>query len=198
LRRGDACVVLVEEKADNSATYPSVVDALKNSPEDAVFDTWFWNQSLSQWPAIVGPAYVGYLYDREFVPRKGVPARVLTDEDQEALQRMAARCEPIEWEHSGIEFDRRPIFGCPVEGEMRSASSFEIWGGTIAHIGVISDPAYRCQGFGRATVSAACVEAIRRGLIPQYQTLKSNTASLEIARALGFQEYATRLSIKLG
>jgi RimJ/RimL family protein N-acetyltransferase len=198
-RRDQAYVVLVEEKTETRATYTSVLDALRDIALDAVLDRAFWNQSLGPRSAtIVGPAYVGYLYDGEFVPHQGASARALTDQDLEALQRFAARCLAIEWKHSGIEFDRQPIFGFLAEGEIVSAASFKIWGGVIAHIGVISDPSQRGKGFGKATVSAACVEAMGRGLIPQYQTLKSNAPSLEIARALGFQEYGTRLSIKLG
>jgi RimJ/RimL family protein N-acetyltransferase len=164
-----------------------------------LLDGGLWNKFLKLSPAsTIGPAYVGYLYDGKFLPDRGALARILTDEDHGALRQLAGRCPAIEWEHSGIEFARPPIFGCLAGGDIVSASSFVVWGREIAHIGVITDPSHRRGGFGKAAVSAACEDAISKGLIPQYRTLKTNTPSMEIARALGFEEYATTLCIVLG
>jgi GNAT superfamily N-acetyltransferase len=198
-KRDEALVVEVQEKTVAGPIYEAVVDAFRERRADLSLDTGLWTK-LFNLPAnsIVGPAYVGYLEDGKLFPYKAISARLLTDHDQGALRRLSEKCPAIEWEHSGIELDRPPIFGSFTGGQIVSAASFEIWGGDIAHIGVISDPAYRGRGAGKAVVSAACAEAISEGLIPQYRTLKSNAPSLGIARALGFVEYATTLSIAIG
>jgi hypothetical protein len=198
-KRGEVYVVEVRERTEAGFIYFTFAAALRESALESVFDGGFWSKvfRLSA-ESIVGPAYVGYLYDPKFLPYESVPARLLTYEDQGALQRLRARCPVIEWQHSGIELDRSPIFGCFAEGEIVSAASFDIWGGEIAHMGVISDPSYRGRGAGKAVVSAASAGAISEGLIPQYRTLKSNAPSLGIAQALGFVEYATTLLIAVG
>jgi L-amino acid N-acyltransferase YncA len=198
-KRDEACVIEVQEKTDASLIYATVADALRERRRDSSLDVDLWTR-LFNLPAgsVVGPAYVGYLDGGKLVPYRAVSARLLTDKDQGALRRLRERCPAIEWEHSGIELDGPPIFGCINEGEVVSAASFHIWGSEIAHIGVISDPSNRGRRAGKAAVSAASAEAISEGLIPQYRTLKSNTPSLRIAQALGFVEYATTLSIAVG
>jgi hypothetical protein len=156
-KRGEGYVVKVQEKTDAGLIYDEVVDALGGIWTGSLLDSSLWikifNASAG---SIVGPAYIGYLDRGKLLPYREVPARFLTDRDRGALDRLAARCPAIEWEHSGIELDRSPIFGCFADGEIVSAASFDIWGGKIAHIRVISDPSYRRRGAGKATVTG-CV-----------------------------------------
>jgi RimJ/RimL family protein N-acetyltransferase len=67
----------------------------------------------------------------------------------------------------------------------------------LLHIGIITHPAYRRQGHGRAVVSAISAYGLGVGLVPRYQALAANIPSVAIARALGFTHYATTLAVRL-
>jgi len=81
--------------------------------------------------------------------------------------------------------------------ELVSIAGYEIWGGTIAHVSVITHPAHRGRGYARSAVAAAASTALKAGLIPQYRTLESNGPSMSVARSLGFVHYATSVAVKL-
>jgi hypothetical protein len=72
-----------------------------------------------------------------------------------------------------------------------SAAGYEVWGGLVAHIGVVTSASSRGRGFGRSAVRYIANHAIAAGLVAQYQTLLDNVASMGIARDLGFEPYAT-------
>ena len=63
-------------------------------------------------------------------------------------------------------------------------------------IAIVTHPAHRGRGLGKAAVSAIARIALARGLVAQYRTLCANTPSMAIARALGFQRFATTLAIR--
>ena len=79
---------------------------------------------------------------------------------------------------------------------LAALASYKLWGDRIAHIAIVTHPAHRGGGLGKAAVSAMSRVALERGLVAQYRTLCANTPSMGIARALGFQRYATTLSIR--
>jgi len=69
-------------------------------------------------------------------------------------------------------------------------------------IGVVTHPAYRGRGYGRAVVSAATAQALEAGFIVLYQTLlanapSANAPSVDLATGLGYQPYATHLAVRL-
>ena len=62
-------------------------------------------------------------------------------------------------------------------------------------IGVVTHPAYRGRGYGRAVVSTA--QGLEAGFIVLYQTLLANAPSVALATGLGYQPYATHLAVRL-
>jgi RimJ/RimL family protein N-acetyltransferase len=78
---------------------------------------------------------------------------------------------------------------------MAIATGFRLTG--FMDIGVLTDPAYRRQGLGRAVVSALCTWCITESVIAQYRCLVSNTGSYAVARALGFSLTFQQQSIYL-
>jgi GNAT superfamily N-acetyltransferase len=70
-------------------------------------------------------------------------------------------------------------------------------GGEAATIGVVTHPAYRGHGYGRAVVSAATGQGLEAGFIVLYQTLLANAPSVALATGLGYQPYATHLAVRL-
>jgi GNAT superfamily N-acetyltransferase len=145
----------------------------------------------------VGPAAIAYADAADFVPADERGTRLLGPDDEAALRALAEASGETSWEHSGIEFDRAPVFGCFAAGELAAAASYEVLGGTVAHVGFVTHPAHRGRGLGRAVASAATGQALAAGLIAQWQTLESNAPSTAVGRALGFRPYCRTLAIRL-
>jgi len=142
----------------------------------------------------VGPAFVGYAAAVR-APAEA-PCRLPNARcpELDALRR-AATAE--EWEHAGLDDHVDPIFVALRNGVAAAAAGFEIVDEEVAHIGVLCDPARRGTGLARQVVAAAARQALAEGLTPQYQTLCSNGASMAVGRALGFERFATTMSVHL-
>lgn len=149
--------------------------------------------------AVVGPAWIGYgdagtLRIPE--PREGT--RVLTGKDAPSVALLREACDPVEWEHGGSSPGGNPLVGAFGEdGVLAALAGYEVWGDRIAHIAVLTRPDRRGSGRGREVVGRLAALALQRGLVPQYRTLAANEPSLAVARALGFQPYATSLALRL-
>jgi GNAT superfamily N-acetyltransferase len=146
---------------------------------------------------IIGPAYQGYVERLQFRSVSHPRVRALSRADQAALQQLADACEVDAWEHAGIAFDEPHVFGCFVADHMVAAARYRPAWGEAATIGVVTHPAYRGHGYGRAVVSAATGQGLEAGFIVLYQTLLANAPSVALATGLGYQPYATHLAVRL-
>lgn len=147
---------------------------------------------------VVGPAFVGYADAATFRPESAEGTRLLTADDRQRCERFRRACSALEWEHGGSELGEQPVVGYCLGDEIVALSGFELWGERIAHIAVVTHPAFRGQGYGGKVVNAIAALALERGLIPQYRTLMSNTPSIKIGAALGFVQYGETLAVRLG
>jgi GNAT superfamily N-acetyltransferase len=141
---------------------------------------------------VLGPAFVGYA---ERVPAPEGQARSLDAGDAPTLEALRAQCGAVEWEHGGSPIEY-PCSGVFQQGRLVALAGYEIWGGTIAHISVITHPDFRGQGLGRSAVAHVAQRAIAVGLLPQYRTLEANRPSMRIAESLGFRSYATSVAAR--
>lgn len=166
---------------------------------EAVFDLAFLAGLFG--PAvdrIIGPAFQGFVDAGTFKPVEGRRTRPLSAEDIPALGRLRAACDVIEWAHSAIEPERPDsMFACFVGGDIAAAGTLLRGRDPVASLGIITHPAYRGRGYGRAVVSAMTAHALDNGLIPRYQTLLANAPSVTIARSLGYVEYGDTLAVRL-
>ena len=145
---------------------------------------------------VVGPAFLGYLDQPSFGGDDDVSARLLDVRDTDAIEALRGTCSPHDWDEGG------PAGAAAIVGGFRgpalaAVSSYEIWSERIAHIGIVTHPAHRGTGAGTAAVRAMTRIALARKLIAQYRTLLTNAPSMAIARRLGFERYATTVSIRL-
>lgn len=146
---------------------------------------------------IIGPAYQGYLDAGDFRPTGTLGARQLTYVHIPALTRLEEACLSSEWEASGIDYHRPPLFGCFAGKELVAAATLEQRDPISLSIGVIVHPDYRGRGYGKAVVGEATAYALAQLPIVHYQTLLVNAHSIAIAAALGFAEYAQTLAARL-
>lgn len=78
------------------------------------------------------------------------------------------------------------------DGETRSACiAFENYGSVWEVGGVVTTPAQRRKGYAARVVGTALAELSTRGLAPRYQVAEHNTASIELARAVGLAPFLT-------
>ena len=70
------------------------------------------------------------------------------------------------------------------------------WPGETAHLSVLTAPAARGRGLARAAASAAVAHAIESQKLPQWRARPE--ASRRVARALGFRQLGSQVSIRLG
>ena len=146
---------------------------------------------------IIGPASISYGLEGLYL-EDAARARVLTAADTAALERLRAACSNEEWDHGGSEHAAAgALFGTFDGAELVAVASYRIWGDAIAHISIATAPARRGRGFGKAAVALAARRALEAGLVPQYRTLRSNTASMAIGRHLCFIEYGFSVAVRL-
>jgi GNAT superfamily N-acetyltransferase len=191
--RPPACVIAVP--AD---WYEPIASGLGRRPPAAVFDVTRLRQAFG--PAVdrvVGPAWLGYADASDHRPAPTRGTRLLGEQDLPELQRLAAACGPTAWEHSGIDPERPPVFGCFAGRTLVTAGMLEPWGDRLRQVGIVTDPASRGRGYGKAVVSAMTAHGLAGGGVVQYRTLEANLPSVGIARSLGFQPFARTLAIRL-
>jgi GNAT superfamily N-acetyltransferase len=152
-----------------------------------------WGPRIEQ---IVGPAYQGYVEWPQFRSAPHLGVRALARSEQAALQQLADACGVDAWEHAGIALDEPHVFGCFVDDHAVAVARYRPAWGQTAHIGVVTHPAYRGRGYGRAVVSAATANGLEAGFIVLYQTLLANAPSVALATALGYQPCATHLAVR--
>lgn len=148
--------------------------------------------------AVIGPAWIGYA-DAETLgaaPGHG-QVRPLAAADKPEIDALRDACSAEEWEQAGSPDEKLELAGAFDGGRLVAVAGYEVWGERIAHLYVVTHPAQRGRGHGRAAVHYAATQAMARGLVPQYRTLVSNEPSRAVAAALGFEPYATSLALRL-
>ena len=209
-------VVVVELSAPNGSEYAqffrrkrrlqitcsaSIVDIIRNATygqtQDAIFDVAFVGRALTgRIDRVLGPTYLGYL-DALDSDRQDPNVRLLSRNDIGALNDLRESVTAQDLEYSGLDPDQLIVIaGYFIDGMLVSAAGYKVWGGQIAHIGVLTREDARGAGYGRACVRGIAAHAIEQGLIAQYQALYENTRSLAIARSLGFEDYAARIYVR--
>jgi RimJ/RimL family protein N-acetyltransferase len=146
--------------------------------------------------AIIGPAFVGYSDRKHFRPSFSSSTRRLTAQDEKPVYMLRAACAVEEWEAGGSEFRPSAMVGAFRSQELAALASYQLWGDQIAHISILTHPAFRGQGHATKAVSTLTEMIFQHGLVPQYRTLEANAPSLAVARRLGFVQYATSLAVR--
>jgi len=148
--------------------------------------------------AVIGPAWIGYADAETLGTASGYPqVRSLAAADKPEIDALRDACSAEEWAQAGSPDEKLELAGAFDGGRLATVAGYEVWGERIAHLYVVTHPAERGRGYGRAAVHYAATQAMARGLVPQYRTLVSNEPSRAVAAALGFESYATSLALRL-
>ncbi|MEV0002914.1 GNAT family N-acetyltransferase [Micromonospora sp. NPDC050980] len=79
--------------------------------------------------------------------------------------------------------------------DVLAAAGYRHWPGHVAHLGVLTRPDRRGRELARAVSSAAVADALAHDLLPQWRARPG--PSRRVARALGFRQLGTQLSLSL-
>jgi ribosomal protein S18 acetylase RimI-like enzyme len=189
--RRESCLVV----ASSPALAPVVAELAAGHGPGSIFDIAEIARGLDRHiTRLVGPTYLGYVDALDYSDRAEPTACIFGVADVGLLVGLRSAVTAQEWEHGGLD-ERQPMAGVVVDGELKSAAGYEIWGDAIAHVGVVTAPQARGRGYGVECVAAITRHAVARGLVAQYQTLYSNTAAMAIGRAVGFTDYASRIHV---
>lgn len=146
---------------------------------------------------IIGPAFLGYADRATFRPIEPNIACLLGASDHQSVATLRAACDAVEWEHGGSGLGPHPAVGVYVGRELVALAGYQVWGGELAHIAIITHPHHRGHGYAGAAVSKLTEIVLAQGLVPQYQTLDSNRPSIQVAQKLGFVRYGTSMAVRL-
>jgi RimJ/RimL family protein N-acetyltransferase len=145
---------------------------------------------------IIGPAFIGYTDAKLFRPLSSGDARLLTVADEKAAEILRNACAAEEWDHGGSTFQPKEMVGVLRGQQLVAVASYKFWGEHIAHISIITHPAFRGRGYATTAVGELTRIVLERKLVPQYRTLEANEPSMAIARRLGFVQHATNMAIR--
>lgn len=167
--------------------------------EDGYIKETFWRTALGERAGrIIGPAYQGFCDMESFQPADTQGARPLTLNDHCALRAFIAACPLEDWEDSAISPDHLPLYGLERDGALVALASAPFRDMmAMRSVGVVTLPAARGTGAGRAVISALIEELRTKFMLLHYQTLRANLPSVAIARRLGFEDVATSLAVRL-
>jgi len=195
--------LFVEHTPSQAEPLDQVLSAL--DPSEAVTGA-----KLAQiWPGqtidAVTEGVVFHLFPKD-LPESHLPGgfalRRLIENDQEQLQLLEEHNSPEDVSEAYVAVNHEMacgVFQLRGQGEMPmlvSAASAYARAGFVDP-GVLTHPDFRGRGFGSAAVHALCLWAIRQDRIMQYRCNRENTASLGVARRLGFVQYVVQESIWL-
>ncbi|MFJ6699395.1 GNAT family N-acetyltransferase [Streptomyces sp. NPDC091272] len=144
---------------------------------------------------VLGPAVLGYVSRADFrlVPADGSVERIAPGHQD--LMTFVKSVPPEDAGESGMDEITSAAFVVRHGADVVAAAGFRAWPAQVAHLCVLTAPGERGRGLARKVASAAVVQALAEGLLPQWRARP--TASRKVARALGFRELGSQLSLRL-
>ncbi|MET8047176.1 GNAT family N-acetyltransferase [Streptosporangium sp. NPDC005286] len=91
------------------------------------------------------------------------------------------------------ELGRQHWYHARLYNAMISAAGYRPWLNTAAQLSVLTAAKYRGRGLARLVASAAVADALVNGLLPQWRARPE--PSRRVARALGFREFGSQISL---
>jgi RimJ/RimL family protein N-acetyltransferase len=187
---GDAALAT----APDPVTACVVEQALSGLPVASLTDAAVLSRRL-RIAEILGPAVLAYLDPADFRPQLGGAVTVPMDLDHPSLGRFLVAADTDDVEESGMREIISQAFTVREHGQVVAAAGYRDWPCGTAHLSVLTASAARGRGLARAAASAAVAHAIEEGKLPQWRARPQE--SRRVARALGFSELGSQVSIRL-
>ncbi len=142
----------------------------------------------------LGPATLAYCDKRSFPPTDPNVMDVIPAGHAD-LAAFLASVAPDDADECGLAEITSPAFVVRSGKHIVAAAGYRSWPGQAAHICVLTAAQQRGRGLARAVAGAAVADALNNDLLPQWRARPE--PSRRVARALGFLELGTQLSIRV-
>ncbi|GAA1614584.1 hypothetical protein GCM10009679_18720 [Saccharothrix algeriensis] len=143
---------------------------------------------------LLGPATLAYCDQRSFRPTEPGVVDVIPASHAD-LAAFLASVPPDDADECGLAEITSPAFVVRGGRQVLAAAGYRRWPGQAAHVCVLTAPRQRGRGLARLVAGTAVADALTGGLLPQWRARPE--PSRRVARALGFHELGTQLSIRL-
>lgn len=142
----------------------------------------------------LGPATLAYCDERSFRPTDPGVMDVIPA-DHADLAALLASVPSDDADECGLAEITSPAFVVRSGTHVVAAAGYRRWPGQAAHLCVLTAPRQRGRGLARVVGGAAVADALANDLLPQWRARPE--PSRRVARALGFHELGTQLSIRV-
>ncbi|MFC6023385.1 GNAT family N-acetyltransferase [Plantactinospora solaniradicis] len=142
----------------------------------------------------LGPATLAYCDTASFRPVQSSAVQT-SPADHTDMRTLLARVPTEDADESGLAGITSPAFVVRSGSDIIAAAGYRAWPSKTAHLSVLTAPAERRRGLARVVATAAVAAALEDDLLPQWRARPE--ASRRVARALGFSELGSQLSIRL-
>lgn len=171
----------------------TVQRVLRDLPTTAMTDPATMRDTLPV-DATLGPATLAYCDAADFRPADSTTVETIPAGHAD-LETLLARVPTDDADESGLAEITSPAFVVRTATEVIAAAGYRTWPGDTAHISVLTASAERGRGLARVVATAAITNALQSDLLPQWRARPE--PSRRVARALGFHELGSQLSIHL-
>lgn len=144
---------------------------------------------------VLGPAALGYVSRDGFRPVPGSRSVERLAPGHQDLTALVKSVPSGDAGESGMDEITSAAFVVRKGADVVAAAGFQAWPAAVAHLCVLTAPGERGRGLARQVASAAVAQALADGLLPQWRARPM--ASRHVARALGFRELGSQLSLRL-
>jgi GNAT superfamily N-acetyltransferase len=171
------------------AVDPAVLDRVRASTADVdPFSASALRSIAGEGWEVFGPSVHTYVDASTFRPVSGPAVRCV---ELDVLEPLVAAADPAEWAEGGFPGEQgSTLYLLEVDGAPVAAGNMTPWRGQPGDVGLYTHPAHRGRGYGRAVASAMTTEWLPRVEVVRYRALETNSASLAVARSLGFEPHS--------
>jgi GNAT superfamily N-acetyltransferase len=170
-----------------------VRDALDRLPAQARTDPDAVRAAL---PVVttLGPAVLAYCDDAGFRPHERGPVEPVGADDA-GIGALAASVPTDDIDEAGPHEITSTAYVVRSGADVVAVAGYSEWPDDTAHLHVLTATAHRGRGLARLVAAAAVADALAAGMLPQWRARPA--ASRRVARALGFRELGSQLSLRL-
>lgn len=144
---------------------------------------------------VLGPATLAYLDAGDFTAVHSTADVEKLPAAHRDLRSFLASAGDADRDESGLEEIMSAAFVVRDGQDVIAAAGYRSWPDSVAHLSVLTAAGHRGRGLARLAASAAIAEALEDGMLPQWRARPE--PSRRVARALGFRELGTQVSIRL-
>ena len=126
-------------------------------------------------------------------------ARMLKRDDYPLFENFFKKAYPSVSETSWLKdyfeerVDKGFFFGYIIDDELIAlcdAPDMPYMEGYIQHTGIVTLPEYRRKGYAKLCAALATHHHIQSGIVPQWECALDNIASIQVAKSIGYKEFA--------